>query len=116
MSFRALVTDKDADGKVTSGITELDEARLPQGNVLVGIDWAGFNYKDGMALSGIGGLVREYPHIGGVDFAGRVIESTDERYHPGAGLPPGRGSMPTGWCRCPRKCRPAMRWFWALQG
>lgn len=91
MSFRALVTDKGADGKVASGITELDEGRLPQGNVMVGIDWAGFNYKDGMALSGIGGLVRDYPHVGGVDFAGRVIESTDERYHPGQAV------VLTGW-------------------
>eukprot|EP00873_Tetraselmis_striata_P031124 jgi/Tetstr1/451388/TSEL_038424.t1 len=91
MSFRALVTEKGEDGKIASRIAELDEARLPQGNVLVGIDWAGFNYKDGMALSGIGGLVREYPHIGGVDFAGRVIESTDERYHPGQAV------VLTGW-------------------
>ncbi|HCO54151.1 MAG TPA: oxidoreductase [Pelagibacterium sp.] len=91
MSFRALVTDKGADGRVASGITELDEGRLPQGNVMVGIDWAGFNYKDGMALSGIGGLVRDYPHVGGVDFAGRVIESTDERYHPGQAV------VLTGW-------------------
>ncbi|SDG50742.1 acryloyl-CoA reductase [Pelagibacterium luteolum] len=91
MSFRALVTDKRADGTVRSTISDLDEASLPEGNVLVGIDWAGFNYKDGMALAGIGGLVRNYPHIGGVDFAGRVIESHDERYHPGQAV------VLTGW-------------------
>lgn len=91
MSFRALFTDRGASGSVASRITELDEARLPEGNVLVGIDWAGFNYKDGMVLSGIGGLVRDYPHVGGVDFAGRVIESTDGRYHPGQAV------VLTGW-------------------
>ncbi|WP_417585220.1 MDR family oxidoreductase [Pelagibacterium sp.] len=91
MSFTALVTDKGEDGKVASRIAELDDAQLPDGNVLIGIDWAGFNYKDGMALAGIGGLVRAYPHIGGVDFAGRVIESTDERYHPGQAV------VLTGW-------------------
>lgn len=91
MTFTALVTDKDADGVVTSNIAELDEKDLPEGNVLVGIEWAGFNYKDGMALAGLGGLVRAYPHIGGVDFAGRVIESTDARYHPGQAV------VLTGW-------------------
>lgn len=91
MSFRALVTDRDASGKIASRIADLSEAQLPEGNVLVGIDWAGFNYKDGMVLAGIGGLVRDYPHIGGVDFAGRVIESTDERYHPGQAV------ALTGW-------------------
>lgn len=91
MAFRALVTDKGTDGKVRSTISELQEERLPEGNVLVGIDWAGFNYKDGMVLAGLGGLVRSYPHIGGVDFSGRVIESTDGRYHPGQAV------VLTGW-------------------
>lgn len=91
MTFAALVTDRSADGTVTSRIAELDENDLPEGNVLVGIEWAGFNYKDGMALAGFGGLVRSYPHIGGVDFAGRVIESTDARYHPGQAV------VLTGW-------------------
>ena len=81
--FRTLLTDKNQEGKVESSIVELDEGQLPEGDVLVGIEWAGFNYKDGMVLSGLGGLVRSYPHIGGVDFAGRVIESSDARYHPG---------------------------------
>lgn len=91
MTFAALVTDRSADGTVTSRIAELDENDLPEGNVLVGIEWAGFNYKDGMALAGLGGLVRSYPHIAGVDFAGRVIESTDARYHPGQAV------VLTGW-------------------
>lgn len=91
MTFRALVTDKGAEGKVTNTIAELDEKDLPEGNVLVGIEWAGFNYKDGMALAGLGGLVRSYPHVAGVDFAGRVIESSDARYRPGQAV------VLTGW-------------------
>ena len=91
MTFRALVTDKDEGGQVRSTIEEADEKRLPDGDVLVGVDWAGFNYKDGLALLGKGGIVRQYPHIGGVDFAGRVIESTDARYHPGQPV------ILTGW-------------------
>lgn len=91
MAFTALVTDKDDAGKVTNRVVQLDEADLPAGDVLVGIEWAGFNYKDGLVLSGAGGLVRSYPHIGGVDFAGRVIESRDPRYHPGQAV------VLTGW-------------------
>lgn len=91
MTFRALVTEKEAGGGVVSRITELEEADLPEGEVLVGVDWAGFNYKDGMMLAGRGGLVRSYPHVGGVDFAGRVIESSDARYHPGQAV------ILTGW-------------------
>lgn len=91
MTFTALVTDKADDGIITNKVTQLDEADLPEGNVLVGVEWAGFNYKDGLVLSGQGGLVRNYPHIGGVDFAGRVIESSDRRYHPGQSV------VLTGW-------------------
>src|SRR5690606_18339008 len=66
MTFRALVTDKTENGKVVSKIVDVEEGDLPEGNVLVGIDWAGFNYKDGMVLHGLGGMVRSYPHVGGV--------------------------------------------------
>ena len=83
MSFRALITDRDADGAVTSAVQMLDDARLPEGNVTVDIEWAGLNYKDGLCLTGAGGLVRTYPHIGGIDFAGAVRDSGDARYKPG---------------------------------
>jgi len=83
MSFRALVTDRDAEGKVTSSVQELDDTRLPEGNVTVDIDWAGLNYKDGLCLTGAGGLVRSYPHVAGIDFAGTVSASEDWRYHAG---------------------------------
>ncbi len=80
--FRALVLE-EADGKVTSSIQELDEASLPDGDVTVAIDYSTLNYKDGMVLGGIGRLVRNYPHIGGIDFAGTVEESTHSGYSPG---------------------------------
>ncbi|MGB3338761.1 MAG: acryloyl-CoA reductase [Devosia sp.] len=80
MGFRALLTDRDADGKVTSSVQVLDDARLPEGNATVDIDWAGLNYKDGLCLTGGGGLVRSYPHVAGIDFAGTVRESADGRY------------------------------------
>lgn len=91
MAFRALVTERGSDGAVSSAVVERDEADLPKGNVLVGIEWTGVNYKDGLALTGQGGIVRKYPHVGGIDFAGRVIESSDHRYHPGQAV------ILTGW-------------------
>lgn len=83
MTFRALVTDRDEDGRIVSSVQHLDDDRLPQGNVTVNIDWAGLNYKDGLCLTGAGGLVRAYPHVAGIDFAGTVRESDDGRYRAG---------------------------------
>lgn len=83
MSFRALVTDKDASGKVYSAVHLLEDDRMPDGDVTVDVDWAGLNYKDGLCLTGAGGLVRNYPHVAGVDFAGTVRDSADARYRPG---------------------------------
>jgi acrylyl-CoA reductase (NADPH) len=83
MSFRALLTERDAEGKVSSSVQQVDDARLPEGNMTVDIEWAGLNYKDGLCLTGGGGLVRTYPHVAGVDFAGTVRESHDERYRAG---------------------------------
>lgn len=91
MTFRALVTERASDGTISSSVRALDEASLPEGEVLVGVEWAGLNYKDGLCLLGRGGLVRTYPHVAGIDFAGRVIESSDARYHPGQPV------VLTGW-------------------
>src|SRR3569623_1279114 len=91
MTFRALVTRIQADGHVGSAVEELADSALPDGDVTVAIDWAGFNYKDALCLTGRGNLVRAYPHIAGIDFAGRVVESRDRRYHPGQGV------ILTGW-------------------
>jgi len=91
MSFRALVTDRDAAGVVQSSVQLLDDARLPEGNVTVDIDWAGLNYKDGLVLTGAGGLVRNYPHVAGIDFAGIVRDSADPRYVAGQPV------VLTGW-------------------
>ncbi|WP_375597881.1 acryloyl-CoA reductase [Devosia sp. Naph2] len=83
MSFRALLTEKAEDGTVSSAVQTLEDARLPEGDVTVDIEWAGLNYKDGLCLMGQGGLVRTYPHVAGIDFAGTVRESDDFRYRVG---------------------------------
>ena len=91
MPFHALVTSKDDSGKVSSRLEALADDRLPQGEVLVDVEWSGLNYKDALCLNGLGNLVRAYPHVGGVDFAGRVVDSSDPRYHPGQAV------VLTGW-------------------
>jgi len=91
MSFRALVTDRLPDGELRSSIKTIADEQLPQGNVLVAVEWAGLNYKDALCLIGKAGLVKAYPHVAGIDFAGRVVESSDQRYHPGQAV------VLTGW-------------------
>jgi len=81
--FRAILVEKAADGAVTAGVADLDDARLPEGDVLVEVAYSTLNYKDGLCLSGKGGLVRTFPHVPGIDFAGTVLESGDARYKPG---------------------------------
>lgn len=83
MSFRALLTEKAEDGTVSSAVQMLDDTRLPEGDVTVDIEWAGLNYKDGLCLTGQGGLVRTYPHVAGIDFSGTVRDSDDFRYRVG---------------------------------
>lgn len=84
MTFRALVVDKTADGETEAGVQSLDAARLPEGDVTVSVEYSTLNYKDGLCLSpGGGGLVRSWPHVPGIDFAGTVEHSDDPRYAPG---------------------------------
>lgn len=82
--FRALLVEKDADGRVSAAVQELPDDRLPAGDVTVAVDYSTLNYKDGLCLSANGGgLVRTYPHVPGIDFAGVVEASEDARYKPG---------------------------------
>ncbi len=88
--FKALVLD-EKDGKVSSSIRNLDEADLPPGEVTVAVEYSTLNYKDGMILQGLGRLVRKYPHVPGVDFAGRVEASNHPAFMPGDAV------ILTGW-------------------
>ncbi len=91
MQFKALVSNADSKGAVSSSVELVEASALPDGDVLVAVEWAGLNYKDAMCLSGLGNLVRNYPHVAGIDFAGRVVESSSARYHPGQAV------VLTGW-------------------
>ena len=81
-TFRALVL-REEGGKVVPRIEAVDEALLPPGEVTVRIECSTLNYKDGMILQGLGRLVRTYPHIPGIDFAGSVEHSEAPEFEPG---------------------------------
>lgn len=82
--FNALIVEKAEDGTVSAAIQQIGEDRLPEeGDVTVAVDYSTVNYKDGLCLTGNGGLVRNYPHVPGIDFAGTVEASSDDRYKPG---------------------------------
>jgi acrylyl-CoA reductase (NADPH) len=88
--FKALLLE-EKDGKVSSQITELAEDRLPAGDVTVAVEYSTLNYKDGLILGGLGRLVRNYPHVPGVDFAGRVLDSHHPKWKAGDAV------ILTGW-------------------
>lgn len=81
--FKALLVEKDEAGATHASVQELDDARLPEGEVTVAVEYSTLNYKDGLCIGPGGGLVRSYPHVPGIDFAGTVEASEDDRYAPG---------------------------------
>ena len=83
MTFIALLVTKDEEGKTSASIQELEDNQLPDANVKVAVEYSTVNYKDGLCVGPGGGLVRNYPHVPGIDLAGTVEESDDEWYKPG---------------------------------
>jgi len=80
--FTALVL-YETNGKVEPRIERVSEAALPAGDVTVAVEYSTLNYKDGLILNGLGRLVRKYPHVGGIDFAGTVERSDSPDFKPG---------------------------------
>ncbi len=78
-----LVTKDDESGKTTAAVTQMSEDQLPAAEVTVAVEYSTVNYKDGLCIGPGGGLVRTYPHVPGIDFAGTVEASEDARYKPG---------------------------------
>lgn len=82
--FNALVVRKDEDsGKTSASVEQIGAGDLPEGDVTVAVEYSTVNYKDGLCIGPGGGLVRSYPHVPGIDFAGTVEASDDTRYKPG---------------------------------
>jgi len=112
--FKALLLE-ESGGKVTPSVRELDESALPAGNVTVAVEYSTINYKDGLVVNGGGGLVKRWPHVPGIDFAGTVEASEDQRYRPGDKV------VLTGWRvgelhwgGCAQKARVNGDWLVAL--
>lgn len=81
--MKALVVRKEGDEKPVAAVEEISAADLPDGEVTVDVEYSTVNYKDGLCIGPGGGLVRKYPHVPGIDFAGTVSASDDARYAPG---------------------------------
>jgi len=82
VSFKAIIVNQEGEN-FTREVKEIDKSFLNQGNVLVKVDYSSLNYKDGMIVKNGGKLVKDFPHIPGIDFAGTVEESESEKFKAG---------------------------------
>src|SRR6476619_2952260 len=109
-TFTAFTAEKTDDG-FRRGVTELTLDDLPEGDVVVDVEWSSVNYKDHLAASEHGRVARISPIVPGIDLAGTVRSSGDavatRRWH---------GSRPDGSSRSPRASRPGKRWWSAPRG
>ena len=81
-SFKALLIE-ERDGKVSSGFVRMDESELDAGSVMIRVAYSSINYKDALAATGAGKIIRRFPCVGGIDLSGTVIESADPRFKSG---------------------------------
>jgi len=81
-TFKAIVINKTEAGQ-TARLTDFDENDLMEGDVTVRVEWSTLNYKDGLALTGKSPVVRRFPMIAGIDFAGTVESSSHSGWKPG---------------------------------
>ncbi|MBS0056327.1 MDR family oxidoreductase [Yersinia sp. Marseille-Q3913] len=88
--MRALVLEQ-TEGRTTAEVREISPSQLPAGNVTVDVNWSSLNYKDALAITGQGKIIREFPMVPGIDFAGTVHSSEDPRFHVGQSV------LLTGW-------------------
>jgi acrylyl-CoA reductase (NADPH) len=88
--MKALVLDQ-IDNRTVATVKDIDLPALAEGDVRVAIDWSSLNYKDALAITGKGKIIRQFPMVPGIDFAGQVKESRDPRFVPGQAV------ILTGW-------------------
>ncbi|MEH3886876.1 oxidoreductase [Escherichia coli] len=88
--MQALLLEQQ-DGKTLASVKTQDESCLPEGDVTVDVHWSSLNYKDALAITGKGKIIRNFPMIPGIDFAGTVRTSEDPRFHAGQDV------LLTGW-------------------
>jgi acrylyl-CoA reductase (NADPH) len=108
---KAVLIEKDEAG-YRAQLTRVAEKDLPAGEVLVRVAWSGVNYKDGLAVTGKGPVVRRFPMVPGIDLAGIVETSEDPRYRPGeAVLLNGWGVGEVHWGGWAEKARLQGEWL-----
>lgn len=88
--MQALILEQQ-DEKTLASVRNIEESQLPQGDVTVDIAWSSLNYKDALAITGKGKIIRNFPMVPGIDFAGTVHSSEDPRFHAGQEV------ILTGW-------------------
>uniref|UniRef100_A0A7C2B892 Oxidoreductase n=1 Tax=Pseudomonas graminis TaxID=158627 RepID=A0A7C2B892_9PSED len=80
--FKGILINKDNHG-YRAEVTDIDDSQLPEGDVTVRVSHSTLNYKDGLAITGKGPIVRQFPMVPGVDLAGTVEDSSDPDFKPG---------------------------------
>ncbi len=90
-TFKALMLTQDSTGRTAAEVLQLTNEDLPAGDVLVAVDYSSLNYKDGLAITGKGKIVRTWPMVPGIDLAGSVLESDSPDYAAGDRI------VLTGW-------------------
>ncbi|MBD3160943.1 MAG: acryloyl-CoA reductase [Candidatus Eisenbacteria bacterium] len=88
--FQAMILHRE-DKRTIPSIESIDESRLPDGEVVVDVAYSSLNYKDALAVTGKGKVVRSFPIVPGIDLAGTVVSSTDPSFRPGDPV------LATGW-------------------
>lgn len=88
--MRALLLEQQ-DHNTLARVTDLHPSQLPEGNVIVDINWSSLNYKDALAITGKGKIVKQFPMVPGIDFSGQVHSSQDPRFKAGQSV------LLTGW-------------------
>lgn len=106
---------ENSDGNISRNIKSIDSSDLPAGEVVVDIAWSGINYKDALAITGKGKIIRHFPMVPGIDFAGKVQSSSDSRFAPGqAVLLTGWGVGENHWGGLAEQARISADWLVAL--
>jgi acrylyl-CoA reductase (NADPH) len=82
-SFKAILISRDEDKKQSVEVTQVNEADMMEGDVTVAVEATTVNYKDGLAITGKAPVVRKWPMIPGIDFAGKVIDSSNGKFAAG---------------------------------
>jgi len=109
--FKAILIEKGDDGQQVA-LQTLDEGQLPEGDVTVNVECSTLNYKDGLAITGKGPVVKTFPMVPGIDFAGTVESSSSDDYKPGdAVLLNGWGVGEKHWGGLAEKARVDSRWL-----